>query len=251
MGFFRTLDNKHQQFVVNILNSRIFKIIIGLIILCDLAVSILYNTHYGREYREVLQVIPYFASLIFTFEYLERLNSAPTAYHPKIAFRARLKYVTSFFGIIDLISIMPFVIPTFFNTNDPNLITIFDLSRIFLVFKLSRYSRSFREILLIFIMIHRELFATIFFIGVILIFSSALMFYIESSAQPDAFHNIGDGLWWGINTITSVGYGDIHPVTVWGKILGGVTAFLGVLMFALPTALISSAFIKYYARVKR
>lgn len=222
--------------------------LIAFFVLSDLAISILYNTSYVADYKDTIVAVPFFVSLIFTLEYIFRISSAPVIYCARACYRARLKYMTSFFGLIDLLSVLPFVLPVVFGLYDTDLVPIFDLTRIFLVFKLARYSRSFREILLIFMLIRKELMATLFFIGVMLIFSSALMFYVESGAQPDVFMNLGESLWWGINTITSVGYGDIYPVTFWGKVVGGVTAFLGVLMFALPTALISSAFIKYYQR---
>lgn len=248
MGLLFKIIDFHRKSAQRFLLSQKFRIFIGIVIVADLTSSILYSSPFGNNHKELLSVIPFLASICFTIEYLERIVAAPYSLYAKNVNRARLRYVFSFFGIVDFISILPFVIPVFFHSQQMGMAELFGISRIFLVFKLARYSRSFREILHIFMIIRRELLATLFFIGVMLVFSSALMYYVEASAQPEVFSSLGQSLWWCINTITSVGYGDIYPITLWGRILGGVTAFFGVLLFALPTALISSAFIKYYTK---
>ena len=73
-------------------------------------------------------------------------------------------------------------------------------------------------------------------------FSAILMYYLERSAQPEVFRNIGDGVWWSIVTFATVGYGDIYPVTPLGKLLGGLIALIGIAMIAIPTGIISSSF---------
>lgn len=248
MGLLFKIINFHRTSAQRFLLSQRFRIFIGIVIIADLAASILYSSPFAQGYEKLLMIIPFIASMFFTVEYLERIIAAPYTINVKDGYRARLKYILSFFGIVDFISILPFVATVCFRSQQIGMLELFTISRIFLVFKLARYSRSFREILSVFMIIRKELMATLFFIGVMLVFFSALLFYVESQAQPEAFSSLGSSIWWGINTITSVGYGDIYPITTWGRILGGATAFLGVLMFALPTALISSAFIKYYTK---
>lgn len=80
--------------------------------------------------------------------------------------------------------------------------------------------------------------------GILVGFAGILMYYIERDAQPHAFKNVGDGLWWAVETFTTVGYGDIFPITPLGRLLGSLIMLIGISMIAVPTAIISSAFMK-------
>ena len=116
--------------------------------------------------------------------------------------------------------------------------------RLLRLLKLGRYSKSLQRIVNVFVRKKGELFVTAYVSIIILFIISTLMFYAEHEAQPDKFRNILDGLWWGIATLTTVGYGDIYPVTVTGKLIAAVSAFLGIGVFALPTAILGAAFLE-------
>ena len=87
--------------------------------------------------------------------------------------------------------------------------------------------------------------------SIIISFCAILMYYIEREAQPEAFNNIGEGFWWAIITFTSVGYGDIYPVTVFGKVIASLMAMIGVMTLSLPTAIISGTFVEYLQNNKK
>ena len=114
---------------------------------------------------------------------------------------------------------------------------------IFIIFKLIRHSRSFRVIGKALASVKEELETAYTASFITICFSAILMYYIERSAQPEVFENIGDGIWWAIITFATVGYGDIYPITPLGKLLGCIICLVGVAMVAIPTGIISSSFI--------
>ena len=116
------------------------------------------------------------------------------------------------------------------------------LAYILIIFKLIRYSRSFRLIGEVLHEVHEELVTAYTACGIMLGFSGILMYYIERNAQPEAFSNIGDGFWWAIVAFTTVGYGDIYPITPLGRLLSSLISLIGIAMIAIPTGIISSAF---------
>jgi voltage-gated potassium channel len=146
-------------------------------------------------------------------------------------------------GIIDLIAIIPFYLPFIFPF-DLGVIRILRLFRLLRIFKLGRYSKSLKTITYIFKETKSELSITVFITFILMILSSTLMYYIEHDDQPELFASIGDAFWWAIATLTTVGYGDVYPVTGLGKLLSGIIALIGIGFVALPTGIISSAFIE-------
>jgi len=119
------------------------------------------------------------------------------------------------------------------------------------MFKLGRYSASMQLIGRVIKNSREELCATLFVGGVLLTVAASLMYFAERTAQPEVFSSIPAAMWWGIATLTTVGYGDIFPVTVLGKTLAAMMAVLGIGMFAIPTGIISSEFVKEITRSKK
>ena len=189
--------------------------------------SIIYSSfEASAPYRKQLFTFNYVASFVFTVEYVLRLISAPMLYQHKWAWQSRIKYIFSFYGIIDFVAILPFIV--IYVYQDSPQLHLVALAYILIIFKLIRYSRSF----------HTAYTAC----GIMLGFSGILMYYIERNAQPEAFANIGDGLWWAIVAFTTVGYGDIYPITPVGRLLSSLISLIGIAMIAIPTGIISSAF---------
>lgn len=96
-----------------------------------------------------------------------------------------------------------------------------------------------------------ELFVTLMFVIIVLVIISTLMFYVEQDAQPEAFSSIPKAIWWGVVTLTTVGYGDVYPVTVYGKILGGIITLLSVGLIALPSGILASAYTQQIQKRKK
>ncbi|WP_298539497.1 ion transporter [uncultured Aquimarina sp.] len=196
------------------------------------------------DYKEVFQFIEFISISIFTLEYLIRLWVADigTKNH-KESYSNRTKYALSGYGIIDLISIVPFYLPLLIPF-DLRVIRILRVFRIVRILKLGRYSKAIRTINIIIKETKPELLITAFVAFILLIISSTLMFYVENQAQPDKFANIGEAFWWAISTLTGIGYSDFFPVTSLGKSLSAVMALTGIGFIALPAGIISSAFIE-------
>lgn len=181
-----------------------------------------------------------FSVAVFTVEYVLRVWSCverPEYRHP---FYGRLKFIFSPWGIIDFLAIFPFFY-SYFST-DLSFVRILRILRIFRLFRVSRYFHALHVIQNVLRAKKEELLLSVSFIIFLLLISSSLVFYVEQSAQPDVFSSIPNSLWWGVNAMTTVGYGDMHPITPFGKVLGGLMAILGVSIFALPTGILASGF---------
>jgi len=184
-----------------------------------------------------------FASVVFTVEYLLRLWTADLLYPGEPRWRATLRYMRSGMAIVDLLAVLPFYLPMFFSGN-LLAIRIFRLLRLLRIFKLNRYFESLSAIGLVIKSRSRELIGSMFFVLLMLVMSSLIIYAAEHEAQPEAFKNAFSGLWWAVATLTTVGYGDIYPVTVVGRIFGAVIAVLGIGMVAIPTGIISSGLVE-------
>lgn len=197
----------------------------------------------SQPYRSMLYSFNYIASFIFTIEYILRIIAAPVQY-PDVhnEWIARIKYIFSFYGLIDFVAIIPFVVIYVYNESPHVHLVI--LAYILIIFKLIRYSKSYRLLGSMIATVKDELITAYTACGILVGFTGILMYYIERNAQPEAFKNVGNGLWWAIETFTTVGYGDIYPITPLGKLLGSLIMLVGISMIAVPTAIISSAFMK-------
>lgn len=192
-------------------------------------------------YRIPLFAVTYLSSFIFLVEFVARIFAAPARYPAKSVVAARLCYTFSFYGFVDFVAVLPCVL-SYFYWNTPA-VHIIILPYIFIIFKLIRHSKSFRLIGRALSSVKEELATAYTACFIMVCFSSILMYYIERNAQPEVFANIGNSFWWAIVTFTTVGYGDIYPITGLGKILSGVICMIGIGMIAIPTGIISSAFI--------
>ena len=232
---------KFYAFIERVLEGRLVQFVASFFILISIASVIASSFKEMAEYRLFLFGITYVSSFVFLIEYVARILAAPAFYQDKTAVRARIKYTFSFYGFVDFVAVLPCVLTYLFW--DTEIVHVIILPYIFIIFKLIRHSESFRIIGRALYAVKEEL-ATAYTASFITIcFSAILMYYIERSAQPEVFANIGDGIWWAIITFATVGYGDIYPVTFLGKLLGCVICLVGVAMVAIPTGIISSSFI--------
>ena len=189
-----------------------------------------------REYDLYFEIVEVISLVIFTMEYVFRIF---IAYHEKRA----LKYIFSFIGIVDLLSILPLFIP-FTSNLDLRFIKIFRLFSLFRIFKLYRYSEHLQAIIKVVENKKDDLLATFFSIMIVLIFCSCLAYYFEKDAQPIVFSNLFQAMYWGVSTLATIGYGDIYPITLGGKITATVLAMLGVGLVTIPSAILSAGFIE-------
>ena len=180
-------------------------------------------------HKRQLRWFEIFSVTVFTIEYVLRLwLTKPTK-----------AYALSFFGIVDLLAILPFYISS---GVDLRSIRVFRLLRLFRVFKLFKYNTAIARLSNAFSSIKKEL--TVFMVGTIfLLYVSAVgIYYFENPVQPESFTSVFHCMWWAVTTLTTVGYGDMYPITAGGKLFSTVVVFIGMGIVAIPTGLLASAF---------
>jgi voltage-gated potassium channel len=190
-----------------------------------------------------------FSVAVFSAEYVLRLWSCTADPRYADAVRGRLRYATSAMPLIDLLAVAPFYLE--FVAFDLRFVRVLRLFRLFRIFKLARYADSMRTLGVVLRSRREELLVTLFVVAVLLVFASSAMYYVENEAQPEQFSSIPASMWWGVATLTTVGYGDVYPVTTAGRVLGAAIAVLGVGLFALPTGILASAFSEELQKKRR
>jgi voltage-gated potassium channel len=181
------------------------------------------------------------STLIFTIEYIVRLwacTADPRYAHP---IKGRIRYALTPLALIDLIAILTFYLPLLLPV-DLRVVRAFRLFRLLRVLKLSRYSESIQVLGNVVRSKKEELFICMFTGMILLVVASSTMYLVENEAQPDAFASIPKAMWWGVTTLTTVGYGDVYPVTPVGRLVGAIVSILGIGMFALPAGILASGF---------
>ena len=176
---------------------------------------------------------------VFSVEYVLRVWSSVE--DPRFAGPGgRLRYMATPLAVMDLLAVLPFWLPLI--GLDLRILRTLRLFRIFWLGKLGRYSIALQTLGRVVIAKRGELAITGALGAALLLIASTLMYFVEHAAQPDTFSSIPASMWWAVATLTTVGYGDVYPVTPLGRILGSVIAVLGIGMFALPTGILGAAF---------
>lgn len=219
--------------------SRMFDwMITALILISVLAVFLvtfdLPDTVIGR-----LGAFEKIASLVFTVEYVLRIWTADRLRPDLPPARARMRYVFSGMALVDLVAILPFWLPMLIPTSVLG-IRALRLVRLLRILKLNRYFDALQSIASVIAAKRRELLGSLFFVMLLMLVASLLMYAVEHDAQPEVFRNAFSGLWWAVATLTTVGYGDIYPVTVVGRVLGAFIAFSGIAALAIPTGIVTA-----------
>jgi voltage-gated potassium channel len=190
------------------------------------------------EYKTLFRVFDLFTIAVFTVEYIARVWVADLHVHyPRNKpWRARLRYMLSPYALIDLIAILPFYLGFYW---DLRILRLFRLVRLF---KLFRYSPALATLGRVFYAERRALMAAGVIMVGLMVFSATVIYYLEHEAQPHVFASIPHSMWWAMATLTTVGYGDMAPVTTLGRTFGGMVMVCGLGMFALPVGIIASGF---------
>jgi voltage-gated potassium channel len=215
--------------------------IMTLIVLNVLAISIDTIKDLDVDFLRYLHYFEVASVIVFTLEYLLRLYISNLTHPSSSALLSGKKFIFSFFGLIDLLAILPFYLPLLF-VFDLRFIRLLRLFRLLRLLKLNRYNNSLNLIWVVIKEKRAELSMTGFVALLVLIIAAFLMYYVEGDVQPDKFSNVFASFWWAIATLTTVGYGDVYPITVVGKIISGTIAVLGIGIVALPTGIISAGF---------
>ncbi|HUT09101.1 MAG TPA: ion transporter [Thermoguttaceae bacterium] len=182
----------------------------------------------SKQWQFWLYVIEVATVALFTIEYLLRVLVA----------ESRLGFVFSFYGLVDLTAVLPFYISTGVDLRSVRILRLF---RVFRVFKFFRYTEAIRRFREAFADIKEELVIFLLATVFVLFLSSVGIYYFERDAQPEQFASIFHCMWWSIVTLTTVGYGDVYPVTLGGKVFTTVILIIGLGVVAVPTGLFASA----------
>ncbi|MGD2247332.1 MAG: ion transporter [Candidatus Methanofastidiosia archaeon] len=222
--------------------SRAFDIfIIALITLNVLAVILETVEGLYTQFTQVFAHFELFSICVFTVEYILRVWACTTNEKYSSPVKGRIHFALQPMALIDLFAILPFYLPVMLPL-DPRFLRALRLFRLFRLFKMGRYSESLQTLGNVMKSKKEEMVVTFFVISLMLVFASSTIYYVEHDAQPEAFSSIPAAMWWGVATLTTVGYGDVYPITPLGKFLGAVIALLGIGMFALPAGILASGF---------
>ena len=212
--------------------GKLFDLIIQFLIILSItcfAVETLPNL--SLQAKKILRLLEIVTVIIFTIEYILRI----------VVSENRFRFFFSFYGLIDLLAILPFYVTRGIDLRSIRIIRLF---RVIRTFKIFRYSKAIKRFNNAFKVIKEELLLFLLFTVFLLFISSIGIYYFENMAQPDKFQSIFHCMWWAVETLTTVGYGDISPVTTGGKIFTAFIVIIGIGIIAVPSGLIASALTK-------
>jgi voltage-gated potassium channel len=219
---------------------------LAVLILANVMAVVLETVDSIREsWGVIFQYFESFSLCVFSLEYALRLWSAGEHAHFS-GLTGRFRWALTPAAIIDLLAIAPA-----FLASDTRLVRALRLARLVRIAKLGRYSMALRTLRRVMYARFPDLVGLSFVLLILLVMSSALMYLLERDAQPDLFSSIPATMWWGIVTLTTIGYGDMAPITVEGRMLGSLVAILGIGMFALPAGLLGGAFVEELGKARR
>ena len=218
--------------------SILQKILILLIIASSIIVIIETENDIYLENQDFFDYSKYFFGVIFTIEYLLRVITC--GYIKKYrGISGRISYIFSFWTLIDLLAILPLFIS---GVNETFLLRLFRLIRLFSIIRFGRYSTALKNVLDAISDRKQELIFAIAISTTVLIISSTFMYLLEAEYQPEAFGSIIRSIWWAAAALTTVGYGDVYPITALGKIFAVISAFSSIGIVALPAGILAGSF---------
>ena len=214
----------------------------GLVVLNLIAVALESVPTLQINYGSWFYSFEIFSVIVFTVEYVARVWSAPAKRdheNGETGLKARIRYILSFYGLIDLVAILPFYIQAFFPGLDLRVLRALRLLRIL---KLNHYNSALDDLFGAIVEEKKSFLTTLYIFSVAFVLSSSLIYYAEHKVQPEDFRSIPDAMYWSIITLTTVGYGDVSPITVFGKSIAAITAIFGVVVVALLTGIVANSF---------
>lgn len=224
-----------------------FDIFIYLLIIGNIIAMILESHQFIKvQFSKFFFYFELISILIFSFEYLYRIVIS----YKESKWLGVKKYIFSFFGLIDLISILPFYLKQFVLL-DGRFFRILRLFRLTRVFKLGRESKSLKLFIKALSSVKSELLFTLFLSILTILFSASAIYFLENKSQPEVFSSITASVWWATISLATVGYGDIVPITIWGKIFASIISLVGIGIVAIPTGIISASFVEEIINSKK
>ncbi len=223
--------------------SRSFDIFITITIFLNILVTVLMTFDELDPYDPIFKMIETITLIIFCVEYILRIWTADLLYPRLNKVKSRIKFLFSFDGIVDFLTI----VPAFFLSGFV-FFRMLRVARIFHLFRLNAQYDSFNVITTVLKEKRNQIISSLFIVLILMLASGMCMYSVEHNAQPEVFDNVFSSIWWSVSTLLTVGYGDIYPITTLGKIMAIVIAYLGVGAVAIPTGIISAGFVEQYQK---
>ena len=228
--------------------SRACDYLIVMTILVNLAILVINTFDFSSKIQVYLDVTEAVTVVLFIIEYVLRIFTADLRYPERGPVESRIYFIFSLEGLVDLLALLPY-----FFLMLPAGIVAFRILRVFRVFHLFRINAQYDAFNVVIDVLREkkeQIFSSVLLIFILMLASSVAIYSLEHEAQPEAFSNAFSGMWWSVSTLLTVGYGDIYPITIAGRVFTIITAFLGVGMVAIPTGIISAGFVERYTRMK-
>ena len=222
--------------------SVVCDIVLTTLIIVNIISVFLETFAISDDFRRALAELDKVSVIIFTIEYVLRVWTSTCMFPESGRIAARFRYIVSGMALVDLCAFLPFYLAFF--PLDLRVLRALRLLRLLRLLKVNRYTTALHKILSVIKNKASELVSSIAIIFLFMMIVSVLIYAAEAQAQPEAFQNGFSGLWWAGVTFTTVGYGDVVPITAVGRILSVFVVFLGMILVAVPTGIISSGFME-------
>lgn len=225
--------------------STAFDVVLVIAIVLNILAMFLETFASLSAYEPLFHGIETVTLVFFCLEYALRIWTADYLYPDETRGKAVVRFIFSFDGMIELLTIVPLFFLSGFVV-----FRMLRVVRIFHLFRINASVDSFNVIVQVLKEKKNQIFSSVFIVGVLMLAASLCMYSAEHAAQPEAFRNAFDGLWWSVSALLTVGYGDIYPITITGKIMAIIISFLGVGAVAIPTGIISAGFVEQYTKAQ-
>ena len=221
-----------KQKLAGIVENTAFNVIIQLLILASAIAFVLETEPELEKYHLYFLTADLSFLILFTIEYILRIYTAPD----------KKAFIFSFFGLVDLIAILPslVLIPGLGHLPGFHVLRILRFLRVFRIFKATRFILAVDRMIEALGEVKRELLALVILSAMMVYLSACGIYFFEKEAQPEHFGTIPKSMWWAIVSLTTIGYGDVYPVTPWGKVFTAFVALIGVGLIAIPSGLLAS-----------
>ena len=228
--------------------SKLFDYFIVCMIVLSITVTFLRTFEQFATYGELLSHIEFYTIIVFIVEYGLRLYTSDYLYPGRSWGRAALMFVFSFYGLVDLLTILSYFSELY--SNGIVALRMIRAVRILRMFRINKNFDAFNVVAGVLKEKKNQIFSSVFMIFMLILAASLCMYGFEHEAQPEVFNNAFSGIWWAASTVLTIGYGDIYPITLGGRIAAIAIAILGVCAVAVPTGVISAGFVEYYTKIK-